>query len=210
MGRHVQRLVFSLFVLAAFILLLPAPAAAVRLENDVDVNWTVLVPLDCPADPNCPSVVIDGIPRLVPDASDNGDAVLFDLVVDVNVFDLILGLKVYDELGTQLPVLLGPFDVPLTSDDPMFLHFTLGDFPNFDTLPDDVPLIFSLITFVQGTNNLNGGPAAIISVSGEGTPVRDVGEVPEPATLVLVGTGIAAIVRRRVRKAGLEQRPPIA
>ena len=202
MRHHVQRLGLSLVALVGFILLLPSPAAAVRLENDVDVQWSVLFPRDCTTDPVCPDVVVEGAPRLIPNASDAGDDVFIDLVVDINVFNLTLGFNVLDELGNPTPFQLGPYAVPLPFDDPREVHLTLGDLPNFDLLPDDVSLILTLFATVNGTNNLNGDPAATIVVSGDGRVVTEVGEVPEPGTLFLVGSGVAALVRRRVRKAG--------
>lgn len=209
MSRHVQRL--SLLLITLALSNVPALAKPIPLDNDVDVQWSVLFPRDCTVDPVCPPVVVDGAPRLIPDASDAGDDVFIDLLVDINVSNLTLGFNVLDELGNPIPQQLGPFAVPLPFDDPGEVHLTLGDFPNFDLLPEDVPLIFTLFATVKGTNSLNGDPAAIITLSGDGTPITEVetGEVPEPATLLLVGTGIAAVVRSRAR-ARSKKRPPIA
>jgi len=190
-----------------------AYAATIALDNDVDIDWSLAgsdcenVPQSgCPADP-----VVVGAPRLVLNASGSGNLVFIEVSnIEENVSSILLGLNVFFDDGTPVLVPFGsdqlrlgtvtisPFLLPDSDGDgePEF-KTRLGDFANFDDLPDGIPLIFTVFADFAGSGDARGQSLGLITVSGAGTEISQVEIVPEPSTLLLLGSGMAALIRRK-------------
>ena len=216
------RLESAIAIIAATLLITAAPdrvLAAPIIDNNVDIEWSQVGGEACELFGLCRTdVTIIGAPRLVEDASQAGDTVFFDIaVVSPQLFNgMDLRLAVGDTSFEELTDANGdPLHLDLVLNGALaFTDFfgppvngvatrriTLDDFSNFNALPVDTDIVFSINGFFAGSFRAipqNGPPppyGATIIVSGAGT------QVAEPATLVLLLTGMGtAFGVRRFRR----------
>jgi hypothetical protein len=183
-------------------------AARIVLSNDVDISWNQFgIVCSEGAPENCPIIPILGAPRLVPDASGSGDSVLFDVVLsgegnsdEIFQVDLLLHVADTSEMEIILPD-GSPLQLTFTHDFSQgnLQAATLGQFTNFNLLPQGETVLFTVDADFR-SSLFPGVSPALVTVSGAGTEYSSVQPIPEPSTLLLLGSGAAEIVRRRYRR----------
>ena len=176
----------------------PAQAAPILVTDTNDVVGTVVfdlafTPVFYAVSGASTATIVDGVPvnaGIIDTLGDPDSAAFVDLGLDdIYAFDFIFATSVFDFDAEVWSLIVN--GTPLFATDPALLAFAgdnLGRFTLLGVLPILEPETQQALGFI--------GTFALDSIASQ----EDVTAVPEPATLTLVGLGLAAAARRRAKK----------